>query len=109
MKQKTIAERMNAEGIIRSEPATWVDNESVMQAGRLILTKAHLLFMLNGALDVAIPIDLDTINSISNGQLFTDPNILTITYLQYNTSRFSVLNYEEWEHDIEQQRMQPNV
>jgi hypothetical protein len=109
MKQKTIEDRMKAEGIVKSEPATWVDNESVMQAGRLILTKAHLLFMLNGALDIAIPIDLDTVNSISHEHLLTDHNILAVTYLQYHTARFSVLNYEEWEHAIEQQRMQPNV
>lgn len=109
MKQMTIEERMKAEGIVRSEPATWVDSESVMQTGRLILTKGHLLFMLNGAHDIAIPIDLDTVNSISHEQLLTDHNILAITYLQYDTARFSVLNYDDWETAIEQQRMQPNV
>lgn len=107
--EMTIQEKLDKEGILKSEPAVWVDSEAVMQSGRLILTQKHLVFMLNDAKKVAINIDLDTINAISNETLVTDNNILAITYLQYDTAKFSVLNYEEWEKAIEEARMTPHI
>src|ERR1044071_4483291 len=98
----TIEEKLNNEGIRKSEPAMWVNSESVMQNGRLVLTDRHLVFMLNEAKTAAISIGLDTINAISNETMVTDSNILAITYLQYDTAKFTVLNYEDWEKAIEQ-------
>jgi hypothetical protein len=80
-----------------------------MQSGRLTLTSKHLVFYLNGAEKPAIVIDLDTINSILHEDLLTDHNIMAITYLQYDTTKFSVLDYEKWEQAIETQRMQPHI
>ena len=107
--ESTIAEKLKNEGVIKSEPAMWVDCETVMQNGRLILTQKHLIFMLNDAPKAAISIDLDTINAISNECVLTDKNILAITYLQYDTAKFTVLNYEEWEKGIETARMTPHI
>lgn len=104
-----ILDKLENEQIIRKEPAMWVDSATVMQNGRLILTSKHLVFMLNEATSAAISIDLDTINSITNESILTDHNILHVDYLQYDTARFSVLNYEEWEKAIEEQRMHPAV
>lgn len=105
----TIREKLEAEKIVKEEPATWVDSAEIMQSGRLILTKKHLVFMLNDAANAAIKIDLDTINSISHDTVLVDHNIMTITYLQYDIVKFSVLNYEEWEKAIEGQRMSPHI
>ena len=82
-----IEEKLNNEGILKSEPAVWVNSESVMQNGRLVLTVKHLVFMLNDASTAAISIDLDTINTLANETVVTDNNILTITYLQYDTAK----------------------
>lgn len=105
----TIEEKLNKEGVIKSEPAVWVDSEKTMQTGRLILTQKHLVFMLNDAKSAAITIDLDTINVIANETMLTDNNILAITYLQYDTARFTVLDYEAWEKAIELARMTPHI
>lgn len=99
-----VEEKLKKEGIVKSEPAMWVDSESVMQNGRLVLTHRHLVFMLNEATSVAIAIDLSTINTLSNETVLTDSNILAITYLQYDTAKFSVLNYLDWETAIESER-----
>jgi predicted GTPase len=104
-----VIEKLENEQIVRKEPAMWVDSATVMQNGRLILTTKHLVFMLNDATSAAVSIDLDTINSITNETILTDHNILHVDYLQYDTARFSVLNYEEWEKAIEDQRMKPSV
>jgi hypothetical protein len=107
--EKRIEEKLNREGIVLSEPAVWVNCESVMQNGRLVLTSKHLVFNLNDAVKPAIVIDIDTINAIKHEKMHTDPNILAITYLQYDTTRFSVLDFEHWENAIETQRMQPHI
>lgn len=104
-----IREKLEAEKIVKEEPATWVDSASVMQTGRLILTSKHLVFMLNDAHRVAIAIDLDTINAISHESVLVDNNIMSVSYLQYDNVKFSVLDYEEWEKAIEGQRMQPHI
>lgn len=105
----TIEEKLTNEGILKSEPAVWVNSESIMQNGRLVLSVKHLVFMLNDAVSAAISIDLDTINILSNETVLTDSNILAITYLQYDTAKFTVLNYEAWEKAIELARMKPHI
>ena len=106
---RSIEEKLEKEGIVKSEPAMWIGSESMMQNGRLVLTPKHLVFMLNEAKSAAIAIDLDTINTIANESLLTDNNILAITYLQYDSAKFSVINYNEWEQTIELQRMVPHI
>lgn len=105
----TLRQKIEKEQVVREEPAIWVDSASIMQNGRLILTKKHLLFVLNESESVAIAIDLDTVNTLAQESLVTDPNILSITYLQYDNAKFSVLNYDEWEKAIEDTRMTPNI
>ncbi len=107
--EKSLREKLETETIVKEEPAMWVDSETVMQNGRLILTKKHLVFWLNNAPKPAIKIDLDTVNAVKHCDILTDHNILSLTYLQYDTAKFSVLNYEEWEKAIEEQRMKPHV
>ena len=107
--EATIREKLKREIIAKDEPVIWVDSPALMQSGRLILTSKHLVFMMNDAKKPAISIGLDTINSIAHESLITDPNILAINYLQYDTAKFSVLNYEEWEKAIEEQRMTPHI
>ena len=107
--ENTVEEKLANEGVIKSEPAIWVDSSSVMQHGKLVLTSQHLVFAIEGATIPAAAIDLDTINSIAHEHLLTDPNILAVNYLQYDTLKFSVLNYEDWEKAIEDQRMLPNI
>jgi hypothetical protein len=106
---KRTEEKLNKEGVVKSEPAIWVDSESTMQSGRLILTPKHLFFILNGAEKPAISIDIDTINVIAREDLLTDHNIMAITYLQYDNSKFSVLDYMAWEKEIELRRMRPHI
>lgn len=102
-------EKLQKEKTIKTEPAVWVDSANLMQNGRLILTRKHLYFILNDAPKAAITIDLDTINAIVHEDLLTDHNILSVHYLQYDVAKFSVLNYEEWEKSIEEQRMSPHI
>ena len=106
---KRTEEKLHKEGIVKNEPAVWVDSEATMQTGRLILTPKHLYFILNDAEKPAISIDLDTINLIAREDLRTDHNIMAITYLQYDTVRFSVLDYAAWEKMIETMRMKPHI
>src|SRR4051812_22425231 len=100
-----LREKLQAEHISREEPAQWIDSETLMQSGRLVLTKKHLVFSLNEAVKPAIVIDLDTINSITNETIITDANVLCIHYLQYNTAKFSVIDPADWEKAIENERM----
>jgi hypothetical protein len=107
--EKSVRDKLKTETIIKDEPAQWIDSSSIMQSGRLTLTKKHLVFALNDAKKAAIVIDLDTINAIKHEDLLTDHNILAITYLQYDVARFSVLDFGEWEKTIEEQRMVPHI
>lgn len=102
-------ERIAIEGILLDEPAMWMDSVTLMQNGRLILTKKRLAFMLNGAPKAAIQLDLDTINTLAHESLLTDPNILAITYLQYQSVKFSVSHFDAWEKAIEDARMTPHI
>lgn len=104
-----IRKKLEGENIAKEEPAIWVDSEAIMQTGRLILTSKHVVFVMNEARKPAITIDIDTINSITNEHVLTDHNILAIHYLQYDVAKFTVLNYEEWEKAIEEQRMTPHI
>ena len=54
-------------------------------------------------------IDLDTINIIARERYLVDNNILAITYMQYDTVRFSVIHYEGWEADLEKARLNPDI
>ncbi len=107
--EATIREKLQGEHIAKEQPAIWVDSAAIMQSGRLILTSKHLVFLLNDAKKPAISIHLDTVNSIANETLLTDHNILAVNYLQYDTAKFSVLNYKDWEKAIEEQRMTPHI
>ncbi|RYE24212.1 MAG: hypothetical protein EOP51_08125 [Sphingobacteriales bacterium] len=107
--EKTVDQKIENEGVILSEPAQWVDSASIMKLGKLVLTPQHLVFAIEGATIPAAAVDLDTINSISNEHLHTDPNILVIHYLQYDVVKFSVMDYAKWEKAIEDQRMSPNI
>ncbi len=106
---KRIEEKLQKEGIVKNEPAVWVDSASTMQSGRLLLTSKYLYFILNDAGRPAITIDLDTINAIACETLLTDHNVMAVHYLQYDVSRFSVLDYASWEHEIEARRMKPHI
>lgn len=76
---KTWTARIKQEGLLKSEPALWVDSAALMQPGRLILTRKMLYFFVNLGVKPAIGIDLDTINRISPHQLHTDTHILALT------------------------------
>ena len=111
------------EGVIRNEPAMWIKSNDVTEHGRLILTNKRLFFARNiintsgfsryfindQQLEPAVEIDLDTINIIARESYFVDNNILSITYMQYDSVRFSVIHYEEWETDLERTRMNPDI
>ena len=114
---------LKMEGVVRNEPAMWMKPIDGAEHGRLILTRKRLFFarnVINTAafssyfindqqLKPVIEIDLDTINIIDRENYFVDNNILSITYLQYETARFSVIHYDDWEADIERTRMNPNI
>ena len=105
----TLREKLQSEHIIKEEPAQWIDSETLMQSGRLVLTKKHLVFLLNAATKPAVLIDLDTVNTITHETIVTDSNVLCIHYLQYNTAKFSVIDPEAWEKAIEEERMTPHI
>ena len=121
--EKKIQEIMKEEGVVRNEPCSWIKSDDVMEHGRLILTTKRLFFarnVINTAafnryfindqqLQDIIEIDLDTINTIAREKHFVDNNVLAITYLQYETVKFSVIHYEEWETDIQRTRMNPDI
>ncbi|HRO42845.1 MAG TPA: hypothetical protein PL009_08425 [Flavipsychrobacter sp.] len=114
---------LKTEGVVRNEPAMWIRSDDVTEHGRLILTTKRLLFARNilntsgfsryfindQALQPVIEIDLDTINIIARQTYVVDNNVIALTYLQYETARFSVIHYEEWETDIQRTRMNPDI
>lgn len=121
--EKKIQDIMKEEGVVRNEPCSWIKSDEVMEHGRLILTTKRLFFARNvinttafsryfindQELQDIIEIDLDTINAVSREKHFVDNNVLAITYLQYETVKFSVIHYEEWETDIQRTRMTPDI
>jgi hypothetical protein len=66
-------------------------------------------FINDQELAAIVDIDLDTINKIARESYLVDTNILSLTYLQYKNLSFSVINYDEWETDIERTRMNPDI
>jgi hypothetical protein len=120
---KHFQEILKSEEIIRNEPAMWIKSDDQTEHGRLILTRKRLFFaknvmdtsalsrhlMTNQHLEPKLEIDLDTINVLSRSSFVTDHNILSINYMQYETARFSVIHYEEWEKDLQAARMIPDI
>lgn len=114
---------LNQEGVIRNEPAMLIKSENITENGRLILTSKRLVFVRNlintspssryfineQNLDQVIDIDLDLINTLSRENYLVDPNALVITYMQYKEARFTVMDYENWEKDIQAARMHPDI
>lgn len=115
-------EILKKEGLIKNEPAMRITSEET-EHGRLILTSKRLIYARGRTfssgfigyltreheLEIILDIDLDTINSISRESLIVDDNILSIIYLQYETARFSVINYLDWETEIQRARMDPDI
>ncbi|PZF74948.1 PH domain-containing protein [Taibaiella soli] len=97
------------ERIVKNEPATRLDDNGEQYSGKLVLTTLRLLWGNDTAHDPAINIDLDTINKIERKSQLVDNSVLSVTYLQYQEVRFSVLDYEAWEEAIEETRMTPNI
>lgn len=106
---KYLEQLLHIEGIAKNEPATLLKEDKAMCNGRLILSGKRLVFICNGCDEPEVDIDLDTINSIKHESHFVDNNILAITYLQYEAARFTVINTDEWETAIEEQRMTPHI
>lgn len=107
--ERALRQKLEREHIAKEEPATWVDSPGIMQNGRLILTDKHLVFALNDAPKAALSISVDTINSTEHTSVLTDHNILSVTYMQYDNARFSVLDYDSWEKAIETRRLMQHV
>ncbi len=121
--EKKLQQILKEEGVVRNEPAMWIKEEGVTEHGRLILTSKRLFFarnMINTTsfsryfineqeLNAVIEIDLDTINHISRENYVVDPNVLSITYMQYENVKLSVIDYDEWSSDIERTRMNPDI
>jgi hypothetical protein len=122
MEQK-LRDIIKSEGVVRNEPAMLLKPEGVTEHGRLILTTKRIFFARNvintssfsryfindQELAAIVDIDLDTINKIARESYLVDTNILSLTYLQYKNLSFSVINYDEWETDIERTRMNPDI
>ncbi len=106
---KYLEQLLEIEVIAKSEPASMLHADNKRCNGRLILSGKRLLFICNNNDNPEIDIDLDTINALAQESQFVDHNILTINYLQYETARFTVIDYDSWEKAIEQQRMTPHV
>jgi len=118
-----LQEILKTEGVVRNEPAMWIRSDEVTEHGRLILTSKRIFFARNiintqafsryfindQSLEGIIEIDLDTINILARDRYLVDNNILSITYMQYEQVRFSVIHYEEWETDIQRTRMTPDI
>jgi|SRR5690606_7320956 len=115
---------VNREGKVKDEPAMWIKPDNSTVYGKLILTSRRLLFIHNSTESnrsalrfferseqrEAMPdIDLDTINTISQGSFMVDKNILVLDYLQYETAKFSVIHYQDWEDAIHTQQNTPHV
>jgi hypothetical protein len=121
--EQTLRDIIKKEGVVRNEPVMLLKSEDVTEHGRLILTTKRIFFARNvintssfsryfineQELEAVIDIDLDTINKISRESYLVDTNILSLTYLQYKNVSFSVINYDEWEMDIERTRMNPDI
>jgi hypothetical protein len=121
--EKKLQEILKIEGVVRNEPATWIKSDDVTEHGRLILTTKQLFFARNvintsafsryfindQQLEPAIAIDLDTINIVARESHFVDHNVLALTYMQYETAKFSVIHYEDWETDVQRTRMNPDI
>lgn len=97
------------EQIIKSEPAYYITEHNESQTGRLVLTTLRLFWGADTSHDAVFNIDLDTINKIERKTFLVDENILTLTYMQYQEVRFSVVDYDSWEEAIEETRMTPNI
>ncbi len=106
---KYLEQLLEIEIIAKNEPASMLMPHSKRCNGRLILSAKRILFICNGNENPELDIDLDTINQISHESEFVDNNILSITYLQYETARFTVIDCESWEKAIEEQRMTPHI
>jgi hypothetical protein len=121
--EKEFQELLRKEGIVRNEPAMWIKSEDNTVHGRLILTTKRLFFARTSTNNVSfnrnmlsdpqmepvLEIDLDTINAISQETYVVDTNVLSLTYLQYETVKLSVIHYEDWEKDIQSTRMIPDI
>lgn len=121
--KKDMQEVLNEEGVVRNEPAQWIKSDEQTEHGRLILTTKRLFFTRASTENIAfnrdvsdepilapiIEIDLDTINALSRETYVVDENVLAITYLQYETVKFSVIHYDEWEKEIQSTRMTPDI
>lgn len=115
---------VNREGKMKDEPAMWIKSDNSAVYGKLILTSKRLFFIRNStesnssvlhffsgdhATDPVLEIDLDTINALSQGTYMVDKNILVVNYMQYETARFSVIHYQEWEDAIHTQQNTPHI
>lgn len=113
---------LKKEGIIKNEPSMRIESANKTEHGRLILTTKRLIFArINDTaktftrnftpqkLELVIEIDLDTINTVARETYFVDENILSLTYMQLEIVKFSVIHYEEWEKEIQAARMNPDI
>jgi hypothetical protein len=121
--EKQFQDILNKEGVIRNEPASWVQSDERSIHGRLILTSKRLFFARSSVntsaftrymiheqnLEPLVEIDLDTITKVAQEKIIVDDQILSVTYMQYDNAKFSVLSYEEWEKDIQLTRMTPDI
>jgi len=121
--EQNLQEILKTEGVVRNEPAMWIKSDDVTEHGRLILTTKRIVFARNmintsgfsryfindQALEPVVEIDLDTINIIARQSYVVDENIIALTYLQYEFTRFSVIHYLAWETDIQRTRMNPDI
>lgn len=121
--KKQIQEILAKEGMVKNEPAMQILAEGETLHGRLILTPKRIFFAKNvikasgfdnyeireQKLEAVVDIDLDTINFVTQERYVVDENILSITYLQYENVKFSVINYSEWEECIQRARMTPDI
>ena len=121
--EKQFHEILKTDKIVRNEPAMWIKSDDQTEHGRLILTSKKLYFaktimgssnlsrhlLTHQDLEPILEIDLDTINILARDSFVTDNNVLSLTYMQYETVRFSVIHYEEWEKEIQSTRMTPDI
>ncbi|RYZ50387.1 MAG: hypothetical protein EOP49_14075 [Sphingobacteriales bacterium] len=111
------------EGLLRNEPAMMIMEEGNTEHGRLMLTTKRLMFLRNvidatgfddytireQRLELLVDVDLDLINFITRETHIVDENILSVTYMQYENVKFSVIHYNEWEHDVQTARLNPDI
>jgi len=106
---KTFRQYMDYDEVVRNEPAMCLRENGEMANGRLVLTGKRILFGHDMNLPPEYAIGLDTMNAIRRETYIVDDHILCIQYLQYETARFSVSDYDDWEKTIAGQRMIPGV